>query len=220
MADPSVGPDGTGASPQEAPAADAKPSALAKLRKLFDSGQEPQEVVKTRRRFVAFFTVGFLTTNFLMFLRFFFPRTIFEPKTVFRIGTPGNFGIGFDLDGQANQLLLTEVPTNANSVYARVPFTVSLASAGTVFISADYDDGYVAWINGTEVYRSPERLPEGLVRPISRLRRGSAGCSPLGPKHSFVITRLAISGPNMSGLGGVPTQERPVGQWVEGEGFR
>ena len=41
-------------------------------------------------------TLGFLGTNFFMFLRFFFPRTLFEPKTVFRIGYPSDFGFGVD----------------------------------------------------------------------------------------------------------------------------
>ena len=50
----------------------------------------------TRRGFVAFAVVGFLTTNFLMFLRFFFPRTIFEPKTRFSVGPPSDFGLGVD----------------------------------------------------------------------------------------------------------------------------
>jgi cytochrome b6-f complex iron-sulfur subunit len=31
-----------------------------------------------------------------MFLRFFLPRTIFEPSTVFRIGYPSDFGFGVD----------------------------------------------------------------------------------------------------------------------------
>jgi cytochrome b6-f complex iron-sulfur subunit len=63
----------------------------------------PQEAIKPRRRFVGFAIAGFLTTNFLMFLRFFFPRTIFEPKTVFRIGPPTAFGLGVDTRFQASR---------------------------------------------------------------------------------------------------------------------
>jgi cytochrome b6-f complex iron-sulfur subunit len=40
--------------------------------------------------------VGFLATNFLMFLRFFFPRTLFEPSSRFRIGFPSDFPLGVD----------------------------------------------------------------------------------------------------------------------------
>jgi cytochrome b6-f complex iron-sulfur subunit len=34
--------------------------------------------------------------NFLGFLRFFFPRTLFEPTTVFNIGYPSDFSLGVD----------------------------------------------------------------------------------------------------------------------------
>jgi cytochrome b6-f complex iron-sulfur subunit len=56
---------------------------------------EPQ-LISTRRRIVTASVLGFLTVNFLMFLRFFFPRTLFEPKTKFRIGYPADFGYGVD----------------------------------------------------------------------------------------------------------------------------
>jgi cytochrome b6-f complex iron-sulfur subunit len=39
---------------------------------------------------------AFLITNLLMFLRFFFPRTLFEPSSRFRIGYPSDFGLGVD----------------------------------------------------------------------------------------------------------------------------
>jgi len=53
-------------------------------------------LVTTRRRVVGASVIGFLTVNLLMFLRFFFPRTLFEPKTVFKIGYPADFGFGVD----------------------------------------------------------------------------------------------------------------------------
>jgi cytochrome b6-f complex iron-sulfur subunit len=53
-------------------------------------------VNKTRRRIVWVGVVGFLTTSFLMFVRFFLPRSIFEPSNTFRVGTPGDYGIGVD----------------------------------------------------------------------------------------------------------------------------
>jgi cytochrome b6-f complex iron-sulfur subunit len=57
---------------------------------------EPDPVNKMRRRLIWTAVGGFLATNFLMFLRFFLPRTIFEPSTVFRVGYPGDFGFGVD----------------------------------------------------------------------------------------------------------------------------
>jgi cytochrome b6-f complex iron-sulfur subunit len=58
--------------------------------------QPERELISTRRHIVAYSVVGVLTVNLLMFLRFFFPRTLFEPKTKFRIGYPADFGYGVD----------------------------------------------------------------------------------------------------------------------------
>jgi cytochrome b6-f complex iron-sulfur subunit len=52
--------------------------------------------LQTRRRVVWTAVGGFLAVNFLMFLRFFFPRTLFEPGAKFRIGFPSEFGLGVD----------------------------------------------------------------------------------------------------------------------------
>ncbi len=38
----------------------------------------------------------FLTAWFLAFFRFFLPRTLFEPNTVFKIGYPSEFALGVD----------------------------------------------------------------------------------------------------------------------------
>ncbi len=54
------------------------------------------KTIARRRRFVMAAVLGTLTVNFLMFLRFFFPRALYEPKTRFRIGYPADFGYGVD----------------------------------------------------------------------------------------------------------------------------
>ena len=93
-----------GAAHSEATTAEAaKPSLASKLSKAFQTSPSKKDAVKTRRRFVGIFTGGFLLTNFLMFLRFFFPRTIFEPKRIFRIGAPSDYGIGVDTKFQKSQ---------------------------------------------------------------------------------------------------------------------
>lgn len=51
---------------------------------------------KMRRRIVWASVTGFLVTSFLMFLRFFLPRAIFEPSSIIRIGFPNEYGIGID----------------------------------------------------------------------------------------------------------------------------
>lgn len=70
------------------------------LSKLFggSGAAEPiaPEVRKTRRHLVVGAVIGFLGVDLLMFLRFFFPRTLFEPQTSFSIGYPTDFGFGVD----------------------------------------------------------------------------------------------------------------------------
>ena len=80
----------------------AKPEKTGKLSALFSKlsgffkGGKAVGTVPRRRRIVTACTLGFLGTNFFMFLRFFFPRTLFEPKAIFRIGYPSDFGFGVD----------------------------------------------------------------------------------------------------------------------------
>jgi cytochrome b6-f complex iron-sulfur subunit len=67
---------------------------LLKLSRHF--GNNPMERVQRRKRIAIASILGFLGTNFLMFLRFFFPRVLFEPNTVFTVGFPSDFGFGVD----------------------------------------------------------------------------------------------------------------------------
>jgi len=70
-------------------------SAAAKTKTV--TSEPPPDPVNTMRRRIVWTSVGaFLATCFIMFLRFFLPRTIFEPSTVFRIGYPSDFGFGVD----------------------------------------------------------------------------------------------------------------------------
>ena len=75
--------------------------------------------------------------------------------------TPGTFGVGFETDAGAENLISTSVPTDSLSVYTRTTFDIAGAAAVTnLLIAADHDDGWAAWINGVEVYRSAE-MPSG-----------------------------------------------------------
>ncbi len=94
MANPTLEPP-AGKTPPPPPAKPALSQALLKiLTEPADS--DPQRVTTRRRRFVIASVLGFLGVNFLMFLRFFFPRALYEPKTRFRIGYPADFGFGVD----------------------------------------------------------------------------------------------------------------------------
>jgi hypothetical protein len=53
---------------------------------------------KVRRRLIWTAVWAYLTANFLMFLRFFFPRALFEPSTIHTIGYPTGFQLGVNED--------------------------------------------------------------------------------------------------------------------------
>jgi cytochrome b6-f complex iron-sulfur subunit len=92
------------ANPTLEPAAKAEPKpkstpSLAKAFKIiFSKSEETGEgkAIAGRRRFVMAAVLGTLTVNLLMFLRFFFPRALYEPKSQFKIGYPSDFGFGVD----------------------------------------------------------------------------------------------------------------------------
>jgi len=58
--------------------------------------EQPDPLNKMRRRIIWTSIGAFLATCFLMFLRFFLPRTILEPSTIFRVGYPSDFGFGVE----------------------------------------------------------------------------------------------------------------------------
>jgi hypothetical protein len=75
----------------------------------------------------------------------------------------GAYGVGYEASTGADDLIETQVPIGTVSVYTRVEFEIAdLEAVQDVFLGADYDDAVVAWINGLEVYRSPE-MPSGLI---------------------------------------------------------
>ena len=59
-------------------------------------GRIGTEIDSKRRRLVWIGVTAFLATWLLAFFRFFLPRTLFEPSTVFKIGYPSDFGLGVD----------------------------------------------------------------------------------------------------------------------------
>jgi hypothetical protein len=74
----------------------------------------------------------------------------------------GPYGVGYEeaLPG-ATALLKTTTATQTYSIYTRAHFTIDDKSiVGKLTLGADYDDGYVAWINGVEVARS-STMPAG-----------------------------------------------------------
>ena len=76
--------------------------------------------------------------------------------------SPGTYGVGYDKGDEAANLLATPLTGKWSSIYTRTTFTVDdPGKVRSLSLGADYDDGYVAWVNGVEVYRSPQMASTG-----------------------------------------------------------
>ena len=95
MSNPTAEKPVSASAPPPKPAKPGIGDALFKILTGPDDADEAKQIIR-RRRFVMASVLGFLGVNFVMFLRFFLPRTLFEPKTSFTIGYPSDFGFGVD----------------------------------------------------------------------------------------------------------------------------
>lgn len=103
------------------PSAQGKaPSATKQTGAASKDGKPPIQVNKFRRRVTWTFIWGFVGAMSLMVMRFFFPRTLFEPKTQFAVGTPADFGLGVDTRfQQAYRIWVVRKPGRVFVIYAR-----------------------------------------------------------------------------------------------------
>jgi len=73
-----------------------------------------------RRGFVWCAVTGFLGAWFIAFPRFFLPRTLFEPPTVFKIGYPSDYALGVDTKWQQKyRIWVDRTPDRLFVIYAR-----------------------------------------------------------------------------------------------------
>jgi len=110
--------------PPATTAAPPAPKAAAK-----PAGKPPAVVVesipdapvnKKRRRIIWLSVSAFLTTCFLMFIRFFLPRSITEPSSSFKIGFPGDYSLGVDTKYQQQyRIWVDKTSDRLFVVYAR-----------------------------------------------------------------------------------------------------
>ena len=78
------------------------------------------DIDRRRRRLVWVGVTAFLTAWFLAFFRFFLPRTLFEPNTVFKIGYPSEFTLGVDTKFQQKyRIWVDRTPDRVFVIYAR-----------------------------------------------------------------------------------------------------
>jgi cytochrome b6-f complex iron-sulfur subunit len=83
-------------------------------------GRIGTEIDSRRRRLVWIGVAAFLATWLLAFFRFFLPRTLFEPSTVFKIGYPSDFGLGVDTKFQQKyRIWVDRVPGRLFVIYAK-----------------------------------------------------------------------------------------------------
>jgi cytochrome b6-f complex iron-sulfur subunit len=103
------------AAPPAAAAAKPTPKAAAK-----EAADPMGEAGKSRRRLIWALIWGFTGVTLLMTLRFFFPRVLFEPKTLFSIGSPADFVIGVDTKFQKDyRIWVVRNPSRIFVIYAR-----------------------------------------------------------------------------------------------------
>jgi cytochrome b6-f complex iron-sulfur subunit len=77
--------------------------------------------VDVRRRRLAWIGIGaFLGAWFLAFFRFFLPRTLFEPRTSFKIGYASDYALGVDTKWQQRyRIWVDRTPDRLFVIYAR-----------------------------------------------------------------------------------------------------
>ena len=83
-------------------------------------GPSPDTLDKDRRWVIKAHLLGYLGTNFLMFLRFFFPRALYEPNTIVNIGYPTDFQLGVNQQFlNSNRIWVIKEPDRIFVIFAR-----------------------------------------------------------------------------------------------------
>jgi len=83
-------------------------------------GPDDTPVDQRRRRLVWSAVVAFLGTWLIAFFRFFLPRTLFEPNSVFKIGYPSDYALGVDTKFQQRyRIWVDRTPDRLFVIYAR-----------------------------------------------------------------------------------------------------
>ena len=124
-----AGASGAGPPSSGPPAAAKPPAPSATNTQVAPPAKAPGAVVerapdppvnKMRRRIVWASVAGFLTTCFLMFLRFFLPRSILEPSSIFRVGFPADYALGVDTKWQQQyRIWVDKTSDRVFVIYAR-----------------------------------------------------------------------------------------------------
>jgi cytochrome b6-f complex iron-sulfur subunit len=83
-------------------------------------GPDDSQINQQRRRLAWCAISAFLSAWFIAFLRFFLPRTLFEPPTSFKIGYPSDYSLGVDTKFQQKyRIWVDRTPDRLFVIYAR-----------------------------------------------------------------------------------------------------
>jgi cytochrome b6-f complex iron-sulfur subunit len=105
---------------EQAPTVGATQSAKPPLTKSLETKKTRQTINAERRRLTWALIGGYLGVNLLMFLRFFFPRALYEPSTIVNIGLPSNFQSGVNQQFlQSNRIWVVLDPGRLFVIFAR-----------------------------------------------------------------------------------------------------
>jgi cytochrome b6-f complex iron-sulfur subunit len=108
-------PEGSSSESSGAAAPPPKPAAKASADKTARPSMD-----RMRRQVIWTAIGGYLGVNLLMFLRFFFPRALYEPNTVFSIGFPADFDLGIDQRFlMTNRIWVVREPDRIFAIFAR-----------------------------------------------------------------------------------------------------
>lgn len=113
----------------------------------------------------------------------------------------GIHGVGME-DGDDNTLVVFDA--SVFSVYTRTEFTIpSAADFQGMTLAIDFDDGYIAWLNGVEIHRSFSM--EGVApvwNSVTTFTHEASNTRTLGPPIELnAFTSLLVDGVNVLAIG-------------------
>lgn len=125
----------------------------------------------------------------------------------------GVYNVGYEALEGAEGLIDTVVPIGVRSVYTRTTFEIAdLADVDDLFLYLDYDDGVVAWINGTIVWRSPEMGNQDSWNAMPNAHESSNAAEPEYEVMDITVMAMPalVQGTNVLAIG--VWNHQPAGQ--------
>ena len=116
----------------------------------------------------------------------------------------GSWGVGYEAGVGAEHLILTDVPVDTGRVRAHDLHGRRPGAVRALIVGADYDDGWAVWLNGVELYRSPEMpaAPQPLDwDSVPGLHESSNGLTPSYAPYVTLENPPLVAGVNVLAVG-------------------